>query len=134
FPGAVNSIPSRVGMTLDILDTDLARRDGVMKVIERASQGIAAKRQVSIRWELVNADAPADCAPEVREALTDSCRQHGFPFLEMVSRAYHDSLFVSRLRRRGCFSFLAGTATAIALMNTPRRKTLRAGRWCWPGP
>src|SRR5438876_11037815 len=41
FPGAVNSIPSRVGMTLDIRDTDQARRDGVMKVIERASQGIA---------------------------------------------------------------------------------------------
>src|SRR5438132_2560534 len=101
FPGAVNSIPSRVGMTLDIRDTDLARRDGVMKVIERASQGIAAKRQVSIRWELVNADAPADCAPEVREALTDSCRQHGFPFLEMVSRAYHDSLFVSRIAPTG---------------------------------
>src|SRR5690349_5452338 len=38
------------------------------------------------------------------------------------------------LRRLGCFSFLAGTATAIALMNTPRRKTLRAERWCWPGP
>jgi len=88
-------------MTLDIRDTDLARRDGVMKVIERASQGIAAKRQVSIRWELVNADAPADCAPEVREALTDSCRQHGFPFLEMVSRAYHDSLFVSRIAPTG---------------------------------
>src|SRR5438034_8520399 len=64
-------------------------------------RSIAAKRQVSIRWELVNADAPADCAPEVREALTDSCRQHGFPFLEMVSRAYHDSLFVSRIAPTG---------------------------------
>src|SRR5437870_11161022 len=29
FPGAVNSIPSRVGMTVDISDTDLARRDAV---------------------------------------------------------------------------------------------------------
>ena len=101
FPGAVNSIPSRVGMTLDIRDTDLARRDRAMKAIERASQKIAAKRQVSIESEVLNADAPADCAPEVRAALADSCREHGFPFLEMVSRAYHDSLFVSRIAPTG---------------------------------
>jgi len=101
FPGAVNSIPSRVGMTLDIRDTDLARRDGAMQTIEAASQKIAAKRRVSIQSELLNADAPADCAPEVRSALVDSCRQHGFPFLEMVSRAYHDSLFVSRIAPTG---------------------------------
>ncbi len=101
FPGAVNSIPSRVGMTLDIRDTDLARRDGVMRTIERAEQSISAKRKVSIQSEVLNADAPADCAPEVRGALADSCRQQGFPFLEMVSRAYHDSLFISRIAPTG---------------------------------
>ena len=97
FPSAVNSIPSRVGITLDIRDTDLARRDRAMRTIEHASQEIAAKRQVSIQSELVNADAPADCAAEVRAALAESCRQRGFPVLEMVSRAYHDSLFISRI-------------------------------------
>src|SRR5712691_4298918 len=101
FPGAVNSIPSRVKMTVDLRDTDLARRDGAMQTIERASHNIAAKRQVSIQSELFNADAPADCAHEVRGALADSCREHGFPFLEMVSRAYHDSLFISRIAPTG---------------------------------
>jgi N-carbamoyl-L-amino-acid hydrolase len=101
FPGAVNSIPSRVRLTLDIRDTDLARRNGVMQTIERAQQDISAKRRVSIQSEILNADAPADCAPEVRAALSDSCREHGFPFLEMVSRAYHDSLFISRIAPTG---------------------------------
>jgi len=101
FPGAVNSIPSRVGITLDIRDTDLGRRDEAMRKIERASQQIAAKRQVSIKSAVLNADAPADCAPEVRAALAESSRQHGFPFLEMVSRAYHDSLFISRIAPTG---------------------------------
>jgi len=101
FPGAVNSIPSRVGMTLDIRDTDLARREGAMQTIERAAGDISARRQVSIQSEVLNADAPADCAAEVRSALADSCRQHGFPFLEMVSRAYHDSLFMSRVAPTG---------------------------------
>jgi len=101
FPGAANSIPSCVGMTLDIRDTDLGRRDSVMQTIERAAQNISAKRQVSIQSEVLNADAPADCAPEVRAALSDSCRERGFPFLEIVSRAYHDSLFLSRIAPTG---------------------------------
>src|SRR5467141_362152 len=101
FPGAVNSIPSRVHLTLDIRDTDQARRDRVMQTIERASQNISTKRQVSIQSELLNADAPADCAPEVRKAISESCREHGFLFLEMVSRAYHDSLFISRIAPTG---------------------------------
>jgi len=97
FPGAVNSIPSKVKLTVDLRDTDLARRNAVMNAIEHAIQTISANRQVGIHPELLNADAPADCAPEVRAALADSCRKHGFPFLEMVSRAYHDSLFMSRV-------------------------------------
>jgi ureidoglycolate amidohydrolase len=101
FPGAVNSIPSRVHLTLDIRDTDQARRDRVMQTIERAEQNISTKRQVSIQSELLNADAPADCALGVRAALSESCQEHGFPFLEMVSRAYHDSLFISRIAPTG---------------------------------
>src|SRR6266849_2314974 len=54
FPGAVNSIPSRVSLTLDVRDTDLARRDRAMRTIERASHEIAAKRQVSIQSEVLN--------------------------------------------------------------------------------
>src|SRR5437016_5455998 len=101
FPGAVNSIPSRVQLTLDIRDTNQARRDSVMQTIERAKQNLSAKRNVFVQSELLNADAPADCAPEVRVVLSDSCRKHGFPFLEMISRAYHDSLFISRIAPTG---------------------------------
>lgn len=101
FPGAVNSIPSKVKLTVDLRDTVLARRNGVLQAIDHASQTISANRHVGIHSELLNADAPADCAPEVRTALSDSCREHGFAFLEMVSRAYHDSLFISRIAPTG---------------------------------
>jgi N-carbamoyl-L-amino-acid hydrolase len=52
---------------------------------------------VSIRNELLNADAPGECSPLVISALSESCRKHGIKFLPMVSRAYHDSLFISRI-------------------------------------
>jgi ureidoglycolate amidohydrolase len=97
FPGAVNSIPSRVRLSVDIRDTDLARRDGVMKAIEDACRAISANRRVAVHTELVNADAPAECAPTIVAALSDACRKHQQKFLPMISRAYHDSLFMSRI-------------------------------------
>src|SRR5260221_8829370 len=97
FPGAVNSIPSRVHLTVDLRDTSLTRRDAAMRRIEAARQSIALKRQVSITEELINADAPAHCAPEIVAALSAACAKHQLPFLPMVSRAYHDSLFMSRI-------------------------------------
>jgi len=97
FPGAVNSIPSRVRLSLDVRDTDLARRDGVMQAIERAAKEIAAKRNVSITTELLNADAPAECDAAVVEALARAVEKHRFAAHRMISRAYHDSLFISRI-------------------------------------
>jgi len=97
FPGAVNSIPSKVRLSVDIRDTDLRRRDLVMNTVETKCKSIAAKRQVSIQIDLLNADAPADCAPAIVEALSQSCRKHELKFMPMVSRAYHDSLFIARV-------------------------------------
>src|SRR3984893_9229892 len=54
FPGAVNSIPSRVRLSADIRDTDLQRRDLVMRAIEAICHSISEKRQVSIQNELLN--------------------------------------------------------------------------------
>ena len=101
FPGAVNSIPSRVRLSVDIRDTDLERRDTVMKATENASQSISAKRGVTIHIDLLNADAPANCAPAVVETLSQSCKKHEQKFLPMVSRAYHDSLFMARIAPAG---------------------------------
>jgi ureidoglycolate amidohydrolase len=97
FPGAVNSIPSRVQLSVDIRDTDLHRRDSLITAVDASCHAIAAKRRVNIRKELVNADAPGDCAANIVEALSESCRKHRLPFITMVSRAYHDSLFMSRI-------------------------------------
>lgn len=97
FPGAVNSIPSVVKLSLDIRDTDLQRRDAVLRAIVAAAESIAVKRRVSVQKELLNADAPAECSRAIREALAQSCAKHNYSFVPMVSRAYHDSLFMSRI-------------------------------------
>ena len=45
FPGAVNSVPSRVRMEIDVRDTDEARRDQVLRKIEQACEEIVSSPQ-----------------------------------------------------------------------------------------
>ncbi len=97
FPGAVNSIPSRVRMTADIRDIDLARRDGVLGTVRERSAAVAAARGVTMRCEVLNADAPAQSSALVMQAVEGSCEELQLPCTLMVSRAYHDSLFMSRI-------------------------------------
>ncbi len=97
FPGAVNSIPSRARIEVDIRDIDQARRDSVLEKVLAAGKEIAARRRVTVETRLVNADPPALCDPTVVAALTAACENQGLSFDRMISRAYHDSLFISRI-------------------------------------
>jgi ureidoglycolate amidohydrolase len=101
FPGAVNSIPSRVTMTLDLRDTDGERRNSILQEVFRAAEKVADRRGVSIDCELLNADSPARCGEEIVQAAKRACETHGVAFRTMVSRAYHDSLFMARISPMG---------------------------------
>jgi ureidoglycolate amidohydrolase len=97
YPGAVNSIASRVEMDADIRDTDEQRRNGVLQAIEQACARVAAKRKVQVEVTPINADAPATCSPRIIEALVQAASENGLSYKRMVSRAYHDSLFMARI-------------------------------------
>jgi hydantoinase/carbamoylase family amidase len=97
FPGAVNSIPSRVHLETDIRDIDGARRDIVINALLAACTDIYARRGVAIATELINADPPATCDSEILAALETSAAAAGRTHERMVSRAYHDSLFMARI-------------------------------------
>jgi len=97
FPGAVNSIPSRVKLALDVRDTDLSRRDALVRGIGEAAESVVRMRALGLHIELVNADAPAQCDAGILDQLRKSCTAENVSYREMVSRAYHDSLFLSRI-------------------------------------
>jgi N-carbamoyl-L-amino-acid hydrolase len=97
YPGAVNSIPSRVEMEADIRDTDEQRRNQVLRKIEEACTRVAAARKVQVSVTLINADAPATCSTRIVEAVVQAAAENGLSYKKMVSRAYHDSLFMARI-------------------------------------
>jgi ureidoglycolate amidohydrolase len=97
FPGALNSIASRVKLTLDLRDTDRQRRDRVLHAIVAAGNDIARRRGIKLTTDLINADDPAPCDTSIVDAIQKSCETHQAGYLKLVSRAYHDSLFMDRI-------------------------------------
>ncbi len=97
FPGAINSIPVRVRLEIDVRDIDEARRNSVLAHIQTSCDEIATRRRVTVRTEMINADPPAQCDSKIIDALERGAVKHSLASERMVSRAYHDSLFMARV-------------------------------------
>jgi len=100
-PGAINSIPSAVNLTIDVRDVILISRDQAVRAILEAIRTTATKRNVTATIETISSDPPATMAPAIIAATEDSCRERGISHRKLVSRAYHDSLFMARLGHTG---------------------------------
>ncbi len=96
-PRAVNSIAGRVFLTIDVRDTDLERRDKVVTRIQKDISAISRKRGVEAAVEILNADPPATCASEIVGAAHAAAEAEGLSAQTLVSRAYHDTLFMARV-------------------------------------
>jgi acetylornithine deacetylase/succinyl-diaminopimelate desuccinylase-like protein len=97
LPGAINSVPCEAVMEIDIRDTQIRSRDGVLEGLRRDIEEIASRRGLQVTIETISADPPATCAPEVIEAIEAAVQCEGLTARRLVSRAYHDSLFLARV-------------------------------------
>lgn len=95
-PGAINSIPSRIEMEIDVRDTNLLRRDQAVVTIREAVEAVTATRGIQSHLDVLNADPPALCAPDIVRATEEAAIALGLTCRSMVSRAYHDTLFMAR--------------------------------------
>lgn len=95
FPNAINSIPCRAVLEMDIRDTHLSSRDFVTTGILEAVTAIADRRGIAVKTEWINVDPPAECDARLVGIIGQAAE--GWKSLRMVSRAYHDSLFMARL-------------------------------------
>jgi N-carbamoyl-L-amino-acid hydrolase len=96
-PDAVNSIPCRAHLEIDLRDTDLAARDAALVKIEKHSREICARRKIKMSFERLNTDPPAICDASLVQTVSNICRNLKISCKKMPSRAYHDSLFMARI-------------------------------------
>ena len=96
-PGAINSIPNHTLIEIDFRDTDLAARDAALASIRATAESVCQRRGVRLDWELINADPPALCDSRLVTLIETTAASLGLHQQRMISRAYHDSLFMARL-------------------------------------
>jgi ureidoglycolate amidohydrolase len=97
FLGAINSVPSRVRLEVDVRDTDVERRDGVLAELYAASRQVSSKRGIRIDIEKINSDFPAACDGIALQAIEEAAGAAGRSMRKLVSRAYHDTLFMAQI-------------------------------------
>ena len=100
-PGAINSIPSCVHLEIDLRDTELASRERAFAEIEAAIEAVRRERGVRVDVRTINADPPAVSAPRIVEAVEAAAAAHELASQRLVSRAYHDTLFMARVAPTG---------------------------------
>ncbi|KAH7285830.1 hypothetical protein KP509_33G047900 [Ceratopteris richardii] len=101
YPGAVNSIPSAAHIEIDIRDIDEQRRNSVIQHIKVSASEIATRRHVHLDFQIVTQDPPAASSQKIVKAIESASQQLGLTSKHMISRAYHDSLFMARVSPMG---------------------------------
>lgn len=96
-PGAVNSVPCAAWLEIDLRDTRVDTRDAALNQIESAAVEICARRAVGLEQQRVNVDPPAICDGKLVELVAGVCRTNGISHRKLISRAYHDSLFMAQV-------------------------------------
>ena len=96
-PGAANSVPFRAHLEIDLRDARLDTRSKALAEIRASAERACARRGVRMEFEEINADPPADGDQATVAIVEQVCAALGLRSLRMVSRAYHDSLFMARV-------------------------------------
>ena len=96
-PGAVNSVPFKAYLEIDLRDARMESRSKAFTEIRAAAEAACARRGVRLEFEEINADPPAAGDRRTIEIAESVCAALGLKSMRMVSRAYHDSLFMARV-------------------------------------
>ncbi|KAJ3674700.1 hypothetical protein LUZ60_005316 [Juncus effusus] len=101
-PGAINSIPSKSHIEIDIRDIDEKRRNNVIEKVHESAINIAKNRKVELsEFKIINQDPPAISDELIINSMEFAAKQLNLSHKFMISRAYHDSLFMARISPMG---------------------------------
>jgi allantoate deiminase len=97
LPGAVNIIPNRVALTVDLRAmADRARQDAVAQ-FGRNARDIATARALKVDIELFHDVATAACDASLQILLTEAAADLGHKPVQLPSGAGHDAQIMTRL-------------------------------------
>jgi ureidoglycolate amidohydrolase len=100
-PGAINSVPRVAELEIDLRDPDPVRRSKVIDQLKEAAERIASRRGVEYEFKTLNLDPPAISKSHIVETIEAAASHFNLSSRRMISRAYHDSLFMAQISDMG---------------------------------
>lgn len=91
-PGAMNVVPGRVELGIDIRDVNLADKTNALNATLKLLAEIADKRGLETSYELLCDDQPVTLSAKILQTLEDSAVQSSRPYIKMISGAGHDAM------------------------------------------
>ena len=107
-PNAVNVIPGKVKMSIDVRDCDYASKKYVVDRFLKEAEVIAASRKIRLFVEEKCDDHPMACDRHIISMMEEICEDADLAWMHTFSGAYHDSLFL-------------GEFTPVAMIFVPSR-------------
>ncbi len=91
-PGAMNVVPGKVELWIDLRGTDRAVMDEAQEAVRKAAEGIAAVNRTPVTFNPLGAEDPVTMTPRIISLMESVCRDRGIPSMPIVSGAGHDTM------------------------------------------
>jgi beta-ureidopropionase / N-carbamoyl-L-amino-acid hydrolase len=100
-PGAMNVVPGRVEMWVDIRGIDAEDVAATARAVREAAARIADREGTRIRLETLSTDTPVPMDSDVIRTIEAACRRVGVAYRRMPSGAGHDAMNMAKLAPAG---------------------------------
>jgi N-carbamoyl-L-amino-acid hydrolase len=100
-PGAINVVPGRVEMWVDIRGIDAEDIAATARAVREAAARIADREGTRIQLETLSTDTPVPMDSDVIRTIEAACRLAGVAYRRMPSGAGHDAMNMAKLAPAG---------------------------------
>lgn len=100
-PGAMNVVPGRVEMWVDIRGIDAEDIAATARAVREAAARIADREGTRIQLETLSTDTPVPMDSDVIRTIEAACRRAGVAYRRMPSGAGHDAMNMAKLAPAG---------------------------------
>lgn len=101
WPNAVNVIPGRVEMSLDLRDLSNQHLDWLWTQLQDRIEAISQRTRTEIQVSPYLHNDPVLATPQIQSAIAQACEELGYSYLHLPSRASHDAQEMARFTEMG---------------------------------
>lgn len=96
LPGAMNVVPGKANLKIDIRSTDVNSRQRVLETIKTEISLVSELRKVNVVIEWSTEEQPVFMDQKLTEDIQSVCKEKNIPYLVMPSGAGHDSMYMAK--------------------------------------